>query len=826
MVVLLAIGGAAAKGQQTVIKGRVTDAMSGEPMPFVNVYFKGTTTGRSTNFDGYYEIASAQPGDSLAASSLGYQTRVKVVAKGRVQVIDFQLEAGSTMLEAVEVVYGDWENPAWEVLRNVIAHKPRNDIRKLQAYQHESYTKIEIDVDNITEKFREKKIMRKITSVLDSVEKLAGEDGRPVLPVFISESLSDFYYRNNPEKKREYIRKTKVSGVAVTDGTTVSQLIGTSFQQYNFYRNWMSIVEKDFVSPVADSWKLFYDYELQEENVLVEGIACYKITFKPKRPEDLAFTGTMWIARDSWALRQVDVQVGKTANLNFVERIKIQQQYTLVAGADSAWMPEKTRVLIDIGEIRDDWAGMLAKFYVSNKNFVINQPRPVKFFNQEVELDPMALNSQADYWNNHRHEPLSDAEKSVYRMIDTLKAIPVIKTYLEVAEIAINGYKEVGKIDVGPYIYAWSFNNVEGHRVRLGARTNEGFSKKFQFRGYGAYGFDDERFKYSLGLRYIASRQPWTVINVERRVDIDQVGIFNDLLNNEALFNAFVSFGTLRRPFMHTMNKVSVQSDVLPGLTQRLTVRSRNFDPMYPFEYYMPGSGERQLGGFDVSELIFEARFAPGEQFLYDDNNRISLGNGSKPVLLLRYTYGPQGFLNSDFAYRRFDAQLEQSFRLGTLGKTSYRLSGGIIPSTVPYPLLETHLGNESVFFNENSYNMMNFFEFASDRYASAVVIHRFEGLLMNRIPLMRRLKWRLFTSGKVLYGSVSQANRDIIPSNDIDGNLLPGFQALGQAPYVELGYGVENIFRFLRVDFLHRVTYLNEDTRRFGVKLSAQFRL
>jgi len=827
LLVLLLFYSFSALGQSTVITGKVTDSETGEGMPFVNLYFEGTTEGVTTNFEGHYKLVTDSPKDSLTASYIGYLSKVKFIERGISQNIDFQLVPDATTLETVDIISGEYENPAWEILRNVVDNKDKNDKRKLLAYEHESYTKIEIDVDNITDKFRQKKIVKKITGVLDSIQQIAGEDGKPILPIFISESISNVYYNRDPERKKEYIKKSKVTGIGVTDGTTVSQLIGSSFQEYNFYKNWMKIVEKDFVSPISESWKTFYDFEVQEWQIDVNGINCYQIGFTPKRPEDLAFTGTMWIADsiNNYALKQIDVQIPASANLNFIEKIKIQQEYERVEDG-GAWLPNKTRVILDIGEIRDDWAGMLAKFYVSNKDFNINEPKPLSFYAQEVTLDEQALLTDDTFWEENRHDPLSETELNVYHMIDTMKNLPVIKTYTEIANIVLYGYKKVGKIDVGPYIYAYNINNIEGHRIRLGFKTNADFSKKFIFKAYGAYGTDDQRFKYSASAEYIAARSPWTVFGVSRKLDIDQVGIFNDNLDNNPLFNTFASFGTLRRPYMHTINKMWARTDLIKGLTHQFTFRNREIEPLFPFLYQKTGNDINFGSNFSVSEMIFELRFAPGESFIQNDNSRISLGSGNKPIISVRYTRGIEDFLNGDFSFNKFDARLEQSFRLGIFGRTSYLLSGGYIPSTLPYPLLEAHLGNESVFFNENSFNMMDFFEFVSDQYVSLSLIHRFEGLLFNRVPLLRKWNWRLFMTGKALYGNVSEQNLSLTPQTDDFGNSIEGFRALNDTPYVELGYGIENILRFVRVDFLHRITYLDENTSSFGVKVSTQFRL
>nr|MBX2842137.1 carboxypeptidase-like regulatory domain-containing protein [Flammeovirgaceae bacterium] len=767
--------------------------------------------------------------DSIVASYVGYIQKKKPIDLNKPQVVNFQLIPDTKTLETVEIRVGDYENPAWEILRNVIKNKERNDKRSLEAYEYEAYTKIEIDIDNISDKFREKKVVKKITSVLDSIERIAGDDGKPILPMFISESISNFYYLKSPEREKEVIKKTKITGLGITDGSTVSQITGSSFQEYNFYKNWMEIVQKDFVSPISDSWRAFYDYELKSWEEVVDSITCYKIEFKPKNPEDLAFNGTMWIADslNNFALKQIDVNIGKNANLNFIEKVKIQQKYEQVEKGGQ-WLPNKTRVIIDIGEIRNDWAGMLAKFYVSHKKFKINQPKPVSFFDQEFELSEFALEKNESFWIENRHDPLSETEQNVYHMIDTLKKIPVIKSYVEIANIVVNGYKKIGKFDIGPFIYTYANNNIEGNRFRLGGRTNIDFSKKFVLSGYGAYGLKDQAFKYNLEANYIPKRKPWTVVGIARKVDIDQVGIFNDNILNSSLFNSFSTFGTLRRPFSHTINKIWVNSEVYPGLTHQITFRNRTFNPLYPFRYIKSGEGTDQVLGenFIVNELIFEARIAIGEKHIINDNSRISLGNGNKPIFTLRYTYGLKDFWNSDFGYQRFDAFIDQSFRLGAFGRTSYHLAGGYVPSTIPYPLLETHLGNETVFLNENSFNMMDFFEFVSDQYASLSIMHRFDGLLLNRIPLISKLKWRTFGYAKVLYGSVRQNNIDIIPPTGELGNPIPSFQSLGNKPYTEVGYGIENIFRFVRVDFIHRLNYLSEDTKDFAVKISFQFRL
>ena len=406
--------------QETIVSGKVMDAGSGDPIPFANLLFKGTSVGTTTDFDGNFQIKTKTPSDSLIASYVGYKMRAKFVKKGATQVINFQLEEEATRLK--EIVFSAGENPAFPILRNVVDNKKEHDKRRLAAYEYETYTKIEIDIDNMSEKFRQRSIMKKITQVMDSIDRIAGEDGKPILPMFISENISKLYYRDNPQLRTERIRNSKITGVGIEDGDAITQFVGSSFQEYNFYQNWLNIVSKDFISPIADGWKLYYEYDLID-SVYIGNHYCYRLDFFPKSPQDLAFIGTIWITKGEYALKQIEVTVnGKQANLNFIEKIKIQQE--LEPTGDGPWLPVKKPSVIDVGEFSDKMPGLLAKFYTSNKNFVTNKVRDPSFYIQSIVVHEEAyLNKEEKFWDSLRHEPLSETEKSVYAMIDTLARI-------------------------------------------------------------------------------------------------------------------------------------------------------------------------------------------------------------------------------------------------------------------------------------------------------------------------------------------------------------------------------------------------------------------
>lgn len=810
--------------QKTIISGKVIDANSGDPVPFANMVFKGTNTGTTTNFEGYYKLETSGPVDSLIASYVGYITKTKAVKPGATQIINFQLQENVMNLKEVVIMSG--ENPAYEILRKVMDNKEKNNKRSLSAYQYETYTKIEIDVDNISDKFRNRKMMKKITSVMDSVDRIAGEDGKPILPVFISETLSEYYYRKNPKLRHEKILKTKITGVGVEDGSVVSQFIGSSFQEYNFYENWLNIVEKEFISPIADGWKFYYEYDLSD-SAMVEGHYCYRLDFFPKSPQDLAFVGTMWIAKDGYALKQIDATVSSEVNLNYIEKIKIQQE--LAPTSAGPWIPVKNRVLLDIGEVTKNMAGVLAKFYTSNENVVVNEPQEPKFYVHPIKVaEDYKIGNNNEFWDKHRHEPLTETEISVYRMIDTLKNIPVVKTYTEILKVAIGGYKKVGKLDIGPYLSVYANNTVEGHRFQLGARTNIDFSNKWVFGGRVAYGTEDESFKYQGFTELIADRSRWTVFRAEYTKDIDQVGLSADDLMDNYIFLAATKYGNLIRPYRYHQAKFSMQRELVKGYTQKATFQHRTFDPLYNFGYFTdPEKTDSPIATeFRTTELILEARYAKDELFVQNDNSRMSLGTDKWPVFTVRYVRGLKGILNSDFNYNKVGVNITKNLNMGFFGTSNFSITGEHIFETLPYPLLKAHIGNESLFYTSAAFNLMNFSEFASDSYAYLKYRHHFEGFILNRIPLMKKLKWRLLATANVLYGQLSDDNRKLIPTQTPDGQPIEPIGSLKKnEPYVEVGYGVENIFKVLRVDFLHRLNYLDKpDVDKFGVRVSFQF--
>ncbi len=817
-----------ANAQVNNITGKVTDAQTGEPMPYVTISVKltnGIKKGTATDFDGLYTLLIPKnlAVDSIYATYISYFPAKKQLPASRNGEINFQLSIDSKMLNAVNITPKTYVNPAWEIMANMVKHKPDNDLQKLKSYQYQSYNRIEVSLTNISEKMKQRKVFKKILPLMDSLKKITGDNGSLVLPVFTSETISDYYYQNNPTRKTEHVQRTKSNGVGIEDETLISQLVGTTFLQYNFYNNYLKLAGKDFISPLSDSWKTFYNYELLDEHDKINGTEYYKIEFKPKRTHDLSFDGIMWITKDSYALYRMDASVAQDANLNFLNKIRILQEMVQTQGT-TAWIPGKTRIVVNLSNVSKNLSGLVCKFYLSNKNIEVNKTYTDAFFKESLVMGNDVNKKDDSYWQANRHDSLTVADKRVYHMIDTVKNLPIVKTYADIASMLINGYYKIGKISLGPYPYTYSYNDLEGSVLRLGVITNTRFSDKIILGGYLSYGFRDEAFKYSGIVDYIFSRKPWIQAGASYLHDLGQTGyqFENFIFNNSNVFNASIRNGIIsnRGPFLQNVTKAYVFSDLTSTLRGKLSLTHSTFDPLFTgFEFHDATTGQVDTR-YEVTEIGAELQWRPGTRLLQSSkvNKRIIIGNGGdNPVFTFRYTHGIKA-LGGYFNYDKFHINLQQKIRMGIFGKGEYSLTAGYIPSNIPSPLVENH---------RYSFNTIRFLEFASDEYVSLNYTQHMEGLITNSIPLLKKLNVRTVAILNVLDGNISNDNIEAFNRGKFILN-----RSLEGIPYIEAGYGVENIFKILRVDFLHRLTHLDhiysngEEPEPFAVRLTLQFRL
>ena len=831
-----------AAAQRIVISGQVVEATNGEPVPFASIFIPKTSAGVTADADGKFKLAVAGTPDSIAASAMGFATQHRRLTDAAVQTVLFRMKTGGVALAEVIVSSRQPENPAFRILREVQKHKPENGRLSLKAAEYDSYNRIETSLINLPASMANRKVIKDIRALAVRQGAAAATDADAPLPIFASEVGSRVYQKNAPLRRREDLMHKQMRGVGPREGSVLSQMLGSNFQNFDFYLNWQNVLGKDFISPVAEGGRGTYDYELQD-SVFVGKDWCYRIGVTPKRSHDLAFKGTIWVTAEGYALRRIDVVANPEANINFVSDLRISQELT--SPAEGPGLPTRTKLVLSVRPYEKQ-AAMLVRFTTVSSNFVRNQVHTESgFYDQPIVsslMEPAEKGSGSDllsglpqggaagggYFDQHRPDTLSLSERQTFAVLDSAKQLPSVRNVLDWVELLVNGYKRVGKFDLGPISTVYSRNDLEGNRFRFGFRTTPLISRDWLTQAYVAYGTRDGRFKYGARVNYIAERRHWTVFSGEFRHDVEQGALLdNDFLDNNNLFVAASRWGRFRqgRPVLRDLTSLSMQRDLFHGFTQTLTLRYQNVNPLFDIHRRTgpngpPVSDEPSSNILQLSELVSESRYAPDENLVQNENRRRAVGLKRLPVFGFRYTLGAIDWIQGNFVYHKFNLSISHSVSVGYLGRLNYRAEASYIPSALPYYILKTPLGNQTPFYNANAFNLMNYFEFVTDRSATLRLDHHFEGLVLNSIPGIRALNWRFVATGNVLYGKLSDRSRRA----NGDTPDLPGPISI---PYVEVGYGVENIFKFLRVDFIHRLTYRDTPgTSNFGIKVGAQFRL
>ena len=808
LLINLILLGSSLLAQKTIVKGKVTDKETKETLPFVNILFQDSKTGTTTDINGEYYLETYYPTDTLLASFVGYKTEAKKVKQDVNQVIDFELETGNIQLKTVEIKYKG--NPAHPILDRVKRNKKTNNREKYDYYKYEVYNKVEFDINNITDDFRERKMFKKFQFIFDYVDTIGD---KAYLPMFMTESLSDFYYRRAPKSEKEYIKAYQVSG---TSNQSITQFLGDMYQRVNVYENYISVFDKSFISPIADFGKTFYRYYLID-SVYLDGKYCYQIDFIPRQKQEPVFKGTMWINDTTYAVKRIEATINENANINFINGFEVKQDYKMVD--NRYWMLEKDELVVDF-EIGDKIIGLYGRKSTSYKNFEIDIPQENRFYEgiDNVTVLKGANKKDDNFWEVARHDTLTENQKNIYIMVDSVKKVPAFKTFIDIIQLIVTGYKTVGNFEFGPYFKAYSFNQVEGHRFRFGGRTSNEFSTRIMLNGYFAYGIKDQRFKYNGGFLYKLSEENRQWIEFQYKRDLEQLGQSQNAFAEDNILSSFFRRNPNNKLTDVESFNFSYKKEWITGFSNTLFLKRRRMKPLGSLEYrrFDPEIGVFDDLALNTSEISLYTRFAYKEKYVEGEFDRISLGS-KYPILELQLGFGLKDIWGGDYDYQKFEIAVSDDIKAGIFGYSDFRLTAGKYFGTLPYTILEIHNGNETFFLDDRAFNLMNFFEFVSDEYATLMLTHHFDGLFLNKMPFMRKLKWREVASFRMVAGSLNNKHRRelIIPQNTFSLDV----------PYMEMGIGIENIFKLLRVDALWRLNYLDHDNiNKFGIAATFEF--
>jgi hypothetical protein len=803
------------QAQEYTIRGRVFSSDSKEALPFVPVIIKGTTIGAQTDFDGNFVIKTNKLGDSIVATYFGYKRAARKINKNlETQELNIPMQNQGVALEEVTVKAG--ENPAHRIIRNVIAAKEKNNRDKLEAFEYETYNKVEFDLNRIPKEMRDRKVLKPIKFVFDNVDS-SFSDEKPSLPFFMIENISDFYFKKNPKRKREVVKASKITGI---ENTSISQVMGDMYQNINIYDNNILVFNKQFASPISDNGFFYYKYYL-EDSSFIGNNWCYHIRFKPKRTNELSFTGNIWIADTTWGVKRLEMSIPKDANINFINSAGVTQEFTY---ADSTWMLRKDRLTIDFSPEKKS-IGFYGRKTTSYKNIVLNKAHEDKFYElgDKIDVNDDATKKTDEYWQKNRHDSLSERELKIYKMIDTIQSLPIYKTWIDIFYVFVAGYAKVNNFEIGPYYNLVSYNRVEGTRFRVGGRTSRKFSRWYELNGYVAYGLLDQKYKYGLGFKSFLSKKPSRqLVGVDLKSDYEILGQSTNGFSQDNLFASFFRTSPLTNLTRVDNTTAWYERQWFPGLITRVSLAGSLYTPVgaAKYRYYKKDGGIADKENLRNTEVRVNLRFAYKEKYVGGDFDRVSIGT-KWPIIQLNYAKSLQNAFGGEYDYQKVAVNLFDRVRITPiLGYTDYMLQAGKIWGTVAYPLLELHGGNETYIYDYYAFNMMKYYEFGSDQFVSAAIFHHFEGLLFNKIPLLKKLKWREVISAKGVWGSVNQQNRNTL--------IFPAtLKSLEKGPYVEATAGIENIFKVFRVDALWRLTYPRPNPLdNFGIKFSFQLAL
>lgn len=799
--------------QKTKVEGTVTDQITGEPMPFVTVHFLDSKIGAFTDTNGRYILDTYYATDTLVFSFSGYIKVKRHVKLDEAQIIDVEMPVLTTDYEEVTVKAPD-EFPSTILHKKVIAHKHINNKEKLDAYEYEVYNKVQLDLNNLDEKFNEREMVKKLeilTQYIDSVE-----GGKNFLPVILSESVSDYYYKKDPKKKREVVKASKISGV---ENLELTQFLGDMYLDVNIYDNNLDLFNKSFISPVSNFARNFYRFYL-EDSMFIDNYWCYLLTFKPKRTGDMTFEGEMWIHDTTYAVKRFKANISPWANINYVQDLYIEHEFAQVA--PEVWMLTSEKMIADLKITKKtNVIGLFGRRHSTRKNYVINQERPADFYrsNSTVEvLDSANLRSD-EYWANIRHEPLAAKEQGIDQMVDSLNTLRFFRTLKNTIYLFSTGYYPVNKIEIGDAFALMSFNPVETYRLGIALRTSNKFSRRLEFGGRIAYGFGDERFKYGGSVRYNITPKKRGMLSAYYNYDLEQIGQSPTAAAVGSTFGTLFRTGPLDKLTFVEKIGINLEKDIHKDIIIFGGFEWKEYTALGKANYVRvnPNSGLHDtINRIQTTEFTLRYRWAKNEEFISGAFDRTSI-RSKFPIVSVQGIFGVKGLLGADYNYQKFDLIVEHVAKLGVVGRLRYELNLGYIHGTAAYPFLKVHEGNQSYWLMSNAYNKMDFFEFVSDRYVSLLLEHHWDGLFFDRIPLIKKAKFRLVTTARGLYGDISNKHSEEM--------VLPDFtKRFGDIPYVEVSLGIENILKLIRIDVFWRLTHLDPgvkvtDLETFGIR-------
>ena len=846
LITLLILANPVRANETVRITGKVINADNNEAIPFASIYAIGSEKQLGTQSDEHGEYVIELPNNikKIKISSVGFQSEEYPVSADANQVIRVMLFPANSIEEIVvkapkRIKYSNKNNPAVELIRNVVAHRDQNRLTGQEFAEYNQYEKISLGLSNLDSKFKNKKIFKKYQFLFQPDDSSKNENSF-LLPAYMEEKFSKIYFRKNPNAKKQYVLAEKKAEFDpnFVDNDGLSKYFNRLYDEVEIYDNNITILTNQFLSPIANSAPTFYRYYITDTiknstDTLVE------LSFFPRNKNDLLFKGKLYVTLDgNYAVQSAQMTVSDDINLNFVRDLDIELAFN--KNDANKFYLSKSSLGIDFA-ITGKGKGIKGKRVVLIDKYQDNLVRDDSVYQVpdtylvESTTKSTSEKNQESYWATLRPEPLLKSERVIYENIDSLQRMPSFRSFMDISTLILSGYKQAGPVEIGPVNTFYSYNPIEGFRLRLGGRTTELFSKRFYVEGYGAYGFDDKKLKYFLSGTYSLNNKsiykfPQHYIKFSASYDTKIPGQNLEFVQED---NILLSFKRgENKSYLYNENyRMDYKVEFSNNFSVNAGVGMWKQTPAGVLAYRIPlNDGTFQnVNQLNNTEVNVGLRYAPHEEYYQTKLYRAPIFN-QYPILTFNYTAGIKGLLHGENNYHNFTLGAFKRFYLSQLGYADVNVEGSYtLGNNLPFPILNIHRANQTYAYQLQSYNLMNFMEFISDHHASWNVQYYMNGFLFNKIPLLKKLKLREVFSFKGVYGGLRDANNPTLNNSlfawQRNADNQQASFTFTNKPYMEISAGVANIFKILRIDLVKRLSYLDHpDAPQYGIRARIKF--
>ena len=825
------------------IQGVVTDSLTNDPIPYLSVFYEGKGVGSITDNDGHYKVETRKGWNKLTFSAVGYVTKVVNIIPGVTKNLNVRMRPDDIMLDEVVVKpkrekYSRKNNPAVELMKKVIAHKNNNKLSENDYYQYNKYQKITMSLNDVTPEMLEKGMYKKMPFLKDQIE-LCEETNKFILPISVDETASQKIYRKHPKSEKTIIKGMSSTGVneLFATGDMLSTVLKDVFTDVNIYDNDIRLLQYPFISPISSSDAIsFYKFYIMD-TTFVDKDKCFHLTFVPNNSQDFGFTGHLYVLADSsYTVKKCTMNLPKKSGVNFVDNMDIIQEFEQLPNGE--WVLKTDDMIVEM-TLMKIMQGFQIRRTTRYSDYAFDELPQQLFKRKGAEIkEADAMMRGDDFWNQYRPVPLTQTESSMDMLVKRLEQMPGFKYVIFVLKAFIENFVETGtkdnpsKVDIGPVNTMISNNYIDGLRLRMSAQTTANLNPHLFLKGYYAYGFKDHRSKYMGEVEYSFNKKeylprefPKNSITFSYQYDVMSP---TDKFLKTDKDNVFVSFKTSTVDQMSYVRNIALkyENETQFGLKTTVEVKHSTDEPTGGLAYITNDDQKTLVPEIQTMEASLAFRYAPGEPFVNTKQRRIPVSFDA-PVFTLSHTTGFKGVLGGEYNFNLTEVGLYKRFWFSSWGKIDMFVKGGAQWNKVPFPLLIMPAANLSYILQRETFNLINNMEFLNDRYASLDVSWDLNGKIFNRIPLLKKLKWREAIGFKMLYGHLTDKNNPMKHPGDSELFLFPtrdgrptSFVMDPKTPYMECSVGIHNIFKILHIDYVRRLNYLDHpDANKWGVR-------